>query len=217
MLDEVAWAALRWPGTEHVLVSRGPDGFRADSQAVVVLDTGPVRVRYQLSCDPAWRVTELAIEAASARGRAAVTLTAGGDGGWAADGRARPDLAGCVDVDISCTPLTNTLPIRRLGGPPGTTHELAVCYVSVPELEVRPVAQRYTLLRRLARGRGSVYRYESSSFRADLHVDEEGFVVDYPGLWLRLGAQPATGAKSGASSMSADSPARAALRPTTST
>jgi hypothetical protein len=33
-----------------------------------------------------------------------------------------------------------------------------------------------------------VFRYESGSFRADLTVDDHGFVIDYPGLWQRIGA-----------------------------
>jgi len=57
--------------------------------------------------------------------------------------------------------------------------------VSVPELSVRPHRQRYTLLAAEARGE-AVYRYESGNFRADLRVDGDGFVMDYPGLWNRI-------------------------------
>jgi uncharacterized protein len=60
--------------------------------------------------------------------------------------------------------------------------DLSIAYVSLPELEVRTVQQRYTRLDE------DCYRYESGSFRADLPVDQHGFVIDYPGLWQRAGA-----------------------------
>jgi uncharacterized protein len=85
-----------------------------------------------------------------------------------------------VDVDINRSPLTNTLPIRRLGV--SAPREIDVAYVSVPELTVRPVRRRYTLLP----GDQPVYRYESGSFSADLPVDGDGLVLDYPGLWRRI-------------------------------
>ena len=49
---------------------------------------------------------------------------------------------------------------------------------------VRAAARRYTCLE--ASDAGATYRYESGSFQADIRVDAEGLVVDYPGLWRRL-------------------------------
>jgi hypothetical protein len=43
-------------------------------------------------------------------------------------------------------------------------------------VDVGPQRQRYTRT-------GDGYRYESGSFRADLGVDSDGIVTDYPGLW----------------------------------
>lgn len=64
-------------------------------------------------------------------------------------------LRGCVDIDISATPFSNTLPIRRLGLAQGEASEFLAAYVAVPALVPEPVWQRYTCLeaRRL-------YRYE---------------------------------------------------------
>src|SRR3569623_592176 len=36
------------------------------------------------------------------------------DGHWSSDGRPLDHLAGCEDIDLSGSPFTNTLPIRRL-------------------------------------------------------------------------------------------------------
>ena len=192
MQTDLVWQALEWPGLEHVVVCADAAGIRASGQLVVGPPVGPASVSYQLSCDAGWRVTELRISAASGTGRRTLTLSADHDGRWLADAEPRPDLDGCVDVDISLTPLTNTLPIRRLTWVRGVAHELDVVYVSAPDLKARRASQRYTLLSAGAAANAAVYRYESGSFKADLLVDAEGFVSDYPGLWR--GGWPTEGA-----------------------
>src|SRR5215203_6431025 len=70
-----------------------------------------------------------------------------GEGHWKRrGGEPMPDLDGCIDVDISATPFTNTLPIRRLGFEPGQSEELTVAYIRVPELLIGPERQRYGCL-----------------------------------------------------------------------
>jgi hypothetical protein len=61
--------------------------------------------------------------------------------------------------------------------------DIRLCYIDVPDLTASPVNQRYTAL-----DAGSLYRFESleSGFTAGLPVDEDGFVLDYPGLFKRL-------------------------------
>jgi hypothetical protein len=54
----------------------------------------------------------------------------------------RPDLAGAVDIDISVSPFTNTLPIRRLRLARGLAADLTMAYVRVPELIDVPDPQR---------------------------------------------------------------------------
>lgn len=58
---------------------------------------------------------------------------------------------------------------------------MTVAYVLAPELTLRPGRQRYS---RLA---DRLWRFEAPEFdfTADIAVDAEGFVVDYPGLFRR--------------------------------
>jgi uncharacterized protein len=189
MSTDLGWTALEWAGTEHVIASSDAAGFRADSQ-LVLAEKELARVGYLLECDAGWRVTGLAIRVAGAGGNRALDLSADGAGHWRAGGQPLPALDGCIDIDINCTPLTNTLPIRRLSWSPGMSRDLDIAYVSVPELTVAPARQRYTLLQRDDGRGGALYRYESGSFRADLRVDGDGFVIDYPGLWRRVGPGP---------------------------
>jgi uncharacterized protein len=84
-------------------------------------------------------------------------------------------------VDIAISPLSNTLPIRRLELAVGESAEITTAYVAVPDLTVVTDPQRYT---RLA---DHEYRYESrdSNFKRVITVDEHGLVVTYPGLFVR--------------------------------
>ena len=73
---------------------------------------------------------------------------------------------------------------RRLRLQLGQVAPIRVLFIHVPTLEIEPWDQRYTGI-----GPGLV-RYESvaSGFQRDLTVDEDGLVVDYPGLFTRVWA-----------------------------
>ena len=91
-----------------------------------------------------------------------------------------PEYEDCADVDLSFTPATNTLPIRRLGLGVGEKADIAVAWLRWPELKVERVGQRYA---RLAADR---YRYTQGDFEAELTVDEHGLVLEYDGLWKAI-------------------------------
>lgn len=108
------------------------------------------------------------------------------DGQWTVDGTPRPDLDGCVVVDVAATPLTNTFPIRRLAhltiGEPVTS---AVAWVDVPALGVTRVDQTYERLD--DRAGVACWRYSDPTHGAFvLTVDAEGLVVDYEGFASRI-------------------------------
>jgi len=185
----LVWIPEDEPGIEDVLIMHEPTRGTGFSGAVVRLWEGqPLRVTYSLDCDAEWRVRELQMSGESeAVGERAIRLYADAAGNWKNDkGQPLDALQGCTDVDIMLTPLTNTLPIRRLQLAPGESREISVVYIAAPDLSVRPFRQRYTRLDD-ADG-GQRYRYESldSGFTVVLPVDDDGFVVDYPGIWRRV-------------------------------
>jgi hypothetical protein len=80
--------------------------------------------------------------------------------------------------DLGYSPLFNTLPL--LGGL-DVARDFVMSWVSVPDLGVRPSSQRYEPLRR------GLVRFREGDFVADLELDEDRFVVRYPGLAERIG------------------------------
>ena len=94
-----------------------------------------------------------------------------------------PELDGCIDIDLAGSPFTNTLPIRRRDlGPDVGAVEFRMLYVPFQTFEPTVDEQRYRCQR------PGLYRYEAvdRSFAADLSVDEDGLVIDYPDLFHRI-------------------------------
>lgn len=82
--------------------------------------------------------------------------------------------------DLGWSPLFNSLPVIRDGLlRPGPPHQYVMRWIDVPSLEISTSEQRYEPL---ANGR---VRFRAGSFSADIQFDEEGFVVDYPGIATR--------------------------------
>jgi len=187
------WISEDEPGIEDVQITHEPTKGTGFSSAVVRLWEGqPLRMQYTLSCDVEWHVSSLFAVIPVPRGAGPVPnmirLHADGAGNWWDDkGNPLDALQGCIDVDIMLTPLTNTLPIRRLAPTPGESREISVVYIAAPDLSIRPFRQRYTRLDDDGDGR-SRYRYESleSGFTAELLVDDDGFVIDYSDIWRRV-------------------------------
>ena len=184
MVREVMWWAWDGPGLGHLRLTVRDSGNVADGLVLGVAEGRPFRIAYEVRCDPYWRVRHARVGAPGEPPR--VELLSDGEGHWAtADGKAVKYLEGCEYVDIAETPFTNTLPIRRLGLSPGESAEISVAYLDGTDLQPWPEPQRYACLEK--GDRGGLYRFLSpdGGFTADLPVDADGLVVDYPGLFKR--------------------------------
>jgi hypothetical protein len=182
------WSPWDEPGLEHLRLVQDAKGVLADGTILRVKDGSPFRAHYRIRCDPAWRVQEVEISLLDSS-REDVRLRADGQGHWMDDSGNRILLLdGCMDVDISITPFTNTLPIRRTSLMQSESADLVVAYIAVPEMEVKPSHQRYTCLEESSKG--GLYNYEDEGlfrgFTASLSVDSDRLVFDYPELFRRV-------------------------------
>lgn len=93
---------------------------------------------------------------------------------------AKVDLSNAIDIDLGRCPMTNTMPIRRLGllenDVPRTP--LIMAWIDMPSLRVIASDQYYSSVSR------SSVRYESGTRDVNvlLKVDANGVVLDYPDL-----------------------------------
>jgi len=178
---------LRWSawngceeGLEHVDVRPADGGLTISGVVIGREDKTEFGLHYRLKVDSSWRTRTIHLQTTSGH---VLDLESNGQGSWIENGKPQPALQGCIDVDIQATPMTNTLPIRRLELEAGQTVDIRLCYIAVPDLTISSPTQRYTAIEP-----GSRYRFESldSGFTAELPLDEDGFVLDYPGLFRRL-------------------------------
>ena len=169
-------------GLCHVDLRSDGAGIAMTGLAIGSIEGKAFAARFRLLCDANWQNRSLNLETTDGR---SLNLHSKAPGRWTDDADNRvPGLDGAIDLDLQASPLTNTLPIRRLGmaeadGP----LELTMAYVPFDTFSPYLVRQRYTCLKG-----GRLYRYENAdgSFSADLPVDEDGLVIDYPTLFERL-------------------------------
>ncbi|MDG4821649.1 putative glycolipid-binding domain-containing protein [Asanoa sp. WMMD1127] len=196
------WTRTDVPGAETVvfddrrgLVARGTQ---------LAVDPIPYQARYELVVDENWQTSRLDVsvegagfmrtvrmQRATGRWRATTGEQGDLDAALVAAGQRRVGFPGiedasrlerALDVDLGGSPLTNTLPIRRLGllnAAADRQFTVLTAWVLLPSLEIIAGEHVYT------RVGGNKIRYESDNFRADMTVDDAGFVVDYPGLAKR--------------------------------
>lgn len=182
---------LRWRDWEGHTLENCAFGFEAECLMLECVVAGisdeTCGGHYRVRTDAEMRTREVLVEYL---GRPKLHVVSDGAGNWrdTIRDRALPMLRGCVDVDIAITPSTNTLPIKRLRLKAVEATEISVVYIPLPEqitgtfLPWR-AEQRYTCLIP-----GQRYRYKSlpAGFAAELEVDEDGFVLDYPPIFRRI-------------------------------
>ena len=179
---QVMWRALGRPGLERARLLVGEDEVTAWGVAVGAVNGTPYSLRYDIRCDAEWRTRSLRVE--SLLTGQTLVLRSNGRGRWTGPkGRPEPHLNGCLDPDLSVSPLTNMLPIRRTGLKQGAQVDVPVVYIDLPAMETGSRVQRYAFLARHAAG--ATYRYEGG-LTTSIEVDPDGLVVNYPHLFEQI-------------------------------
>lgn len=175
----IIWRWIGALGTEYCTLVEDVGSASLEGTVITAFDGEPALVLYRIACDGGWRTSNLSLSMYQASGRRNMNLPRYEHGWRTGAAESEERLRDCIDVDLSVTPSTNTLPIRRLNLAVGESAEVTAAWVRFPMLDVQPLRQRYT---RLAPDR---YRYESleSDFTAELSVDDLGLVMHYPGGW----------------------------------
>jgi len=169
---------------EYATAQPLPAGVELAGSIVALHNNIPLEVRYRIQCDSGWRTQAVSIEQRLGLQRSTLSLAVDEAGAWT-DERTGPvgGLAGCLDVDLELSPITNSLPIKRMNLAIGQLEEIAAAWIRFPSLEIVHARQSYERLSE------RTYRYCSlaSGFTAEIEVDEMGLTVRYEGIWDRIG------------------------------
>ncbi|WP_141807858.1 putative glycolipid-binding domain-containing protein [Nocardia bhagyanarayanae] len=189
-------AAPRWPAIltwrahnatrmESVRVTLNGNRIRAAGRMIggACEDHPAFSASYDLVTDENGATKRLSLRTTTAAGERHASIARDEENYWLVDAggsHVRSTFAGALDVDVVLSPFFNTLPIRRYGLQHAVDDlEVPVVYVRLPDLLV----QEASLIYSAAADGISVLSPVSS---ATVTVDEDGFLLDYPGLAERI-------------------------------
>lgn len=170
--------SIRWRGLDPVSLEHCHVISTArDTRIRGTIITPTYGLSYRIKLDDTERVRTAKLERTDG---AVLELFSDGAGNWS-DDRADPiqSLAGCMDIDIWPTPLTNSLPLWRCQWTLDAPQRFAMAWINADTMSVKRSEQVYT---RLDETR---FRYQSGDFERVLEVDADMLVVSYPGLFTR--------------------------------
>ena len=182
MEKKAVWNNEEQYGCEYLQLKEEAERVVVQS-TVIYVDEEPTHVQYQVDLDTNWitRKVKLSVDKQSE-----LELHRDGKGNWFnQDGEALDNLQGCIDIDISATPFSNSLPINRMEWTSNQKESFHMVYIDIPSLEYRKVPQSYQYLREEDGLRYFLYR--CYDYETTIAVDADGLVVDYPGVFSRRG------------------------------
>ena len=185
-----------WRGTEEWLAEAASVDFTDSGMTASGTQLGaephPYRLDYRLDAGEEFVTRSLQVEASGEGWTRSIELTHDGEGSWELQGEGVDPgdteiVQGALDCDLEYSPLTNLMPVRRHSIDEREIEvDFLVAWVSVPDLGLRASRQRYEHVSRS--DAGAIVRFVSldSDFSAELELDADGLVVDYPQLARRV-------------------------------
>ena len=179
MDQSILWRGIYQPGHEACRVCELDSRWHLEGTAVFLSDDHrPCRLSYLVTCDSNWKTLNGTVSGWVGNDDVNIEIFADAHH-WQLNGAVKPEVNGCVDLDLNFSPSTNLLPIRRLNLEIGQQAEVKAAWLRFPSFELEPLSQVYSRLDEFT------YRYSSNDgkFVCDLTVNEFGLVTEYPGLW----------------------------------
>jgi hypothetical protein len=175
----ILWRRLDQPGHEAARLSFQDPSWQLTGSAVFAEQQQPCRLDYRLVCDATWQTRSATVSGWVGHRKIAIEVAVDSVQRWWVNGTECPGVAGCIDLDLNFSPVTNMLPIRRLELAVGQATEVRAAWLRFPSFALEPLRQTY---RRIA---VATYRYGAGggTFVRDLTVNAAGFVTSYPDFW----------------------------------
>src|SRR6185503_4239881 len=178
MREEILlWRRVDEPGHETARLVYHEPFWQLGGMAVFASEGKACRLEYSIACDAAWRTLHVAVAGWVGPRRIRFRLVANPQRAWQLDGRPCPEVAGCLDVDLSFSPATNLLPIRRLALQPGQSAPVRAAWLSFPGFGIEPLDQVY----RHVSVKSDHHNEAPGTAATDLEVNAAVFAFRYTG------------------------------------
>jgi hypothetical protein len=178
MQTNIIWTGKLYHSIENCVLTKRAVGNEITSTIIGAYENQIYKIEYQIRTRKNWETTSLTLQAQFNNSNELLTLEKK-EGEWLLNNKRIGELKNIFDIDISLTPFTNTLPINRLQLKHNQRRTIEVIHFDILKKETKPVKQIYT---RLARHEYIFENYDKS-FKANIKIDEEGLVVEYPKLF----------------------------------
>lgn len=180
MQKNITWSGVNNLSVENCVITINDNLGTKTRGTIMGIKSGAMfKVDYSITTNGDWQTLGFEIKAQLDSKINFIKFDSNGNGKWTVNGKPLPEFEGCIDIDISLTPFTNTLPINRLGLQPGDKKMVRVLYIDILKQDLLPVEQIYTCIS------ATEYKFESldNDFEAMLTIDEIGLVNNYPELF----------------------------------
>lgn len=178
----IIWKGIFYHSLEHCVVTVTKNKLAVQATIVGHTKEDAYCVKYNIGTNDLFETREAIVDISYNGNDRVISLRKNDSKGWLLNGKAAPDFDDCIDIDISLTPFSNTLPVKRLSFDKVREHQVKVIYIDILEETIKPVFQKYVKLTE------RLYRFENvpNDFDANIEFDEMGFVKHYPGLFDRV-------------------------------
>ena len=181
MQTNILWTGIAYHSIENCVLTHSDESIEVTSMIVGAHDDKIYRVDYAIKTNRNWECISFEVTTQLSDNKETINYHSDGKGNWTKNGVPLNEFKGCIDIDISLTPFTNSLPINRLQWELNNPQQIKVLFIDILSQKMVAVQQRYTKLS------NTEYRFENvpNDFEAIITVDELGMVVNYPELFVR--------------------------------
>lgn len=178
-LRTILWRDRSEPSFEYCSLSQTDDGYRFNGDVILRWEQRPVSIRYQILVNRDWHTQRVEVTMKIGARERQFRLHVDAEQRWWRGTEEIEACRGAFDVDLSFSPATNTLAMRRFALAVGESQTTTTAWVQLPDLSVSPFPQQYTRLSE------NEYLFTSlkDDFKAKLVVNDLAVVTDYECLW----------------------------------
>jgi uncharacterized protein len=178
VIASAIWRRLDTPGHDACWLLRNERGWMLDGAAIFKHAAGAARLAYRIQCDTDWRTLSGMVLGYIGNHLVSFNIARQASD-WTLNGTVVPGLEQLDDLDLSFTPATNLLQLRRQDVPFGKSVSIPVAWLDIDTGALTSLPQFYERC-----GTSTFwYRAPTAGYEGMLELTPDGFIQNYPELW----------------------------------